>query len=1379
LDVTPITRKLGDIHIIILTPARTLHLWDTESVTETFISLTVPWPTSSRKRGLNGAVARDTRVQYLKSVDEADSFLIVSSLGDHVFVKLNARTPGDIVVTKSLEILVTLGCGTQVESLIRHSNADENEWDRFVAAIVSLCLPISETCMNTEFSTPADGHALWIEILELMGKEDKIIEALDDVLPNKWVEKIQTLAKKFQASFGDFVGDGAKSALGKRLADVLIGFHLLYEDLKLDVTMWDGAMRLGHLCLMIAKWVGWESWCQFYVRELGDIQGQIFEGCVWFGNSLNRKEISQPSIYSWVIESQTSSSVFPTLATLLPTAAQSFEFKQTQRVVSLYKILTHKENSERDLLVEMEKTDLDELWICRLPIGIASPIRDAIRNARERIMVGDVGVKGCVLAGREDVAELVGGRELGYKENFLGNTEKRTELELWNQSEITSTAGTPSNDENRDGTELDNDEITLLLFPTDLRIDEVRKILQSKNPVSMTTPFDPDLSDADLLSAQHTALSHLTSRILSLPSGRAALTFRTATPDLGGSIPVPPLTLAARFPPHNTKISSDTNLLTPDEIMWPNFHNGVAKGLAMAPTPPTGLEACLALLNQQSPDTTSAGVVLGLALNGHLAGLEATHLFGYLSPPHDLTTIAVLLGLSAANFGRQILSITNLLGLHFAGLRAANSQYPKEYNLPIQTQTAAVLGIGLLHATSGDAKWIHTLTLEIGRKEFPNNVTIVSNSPEVAANTHRPAYALAAGFAVGLVGLAKGCGERDRRLLERFVTGGVDDSEVVAINEMYASVNHTAFASSEGRRVNTDITGCAASVALALLFLESGERGVAEVLRVPASWFELDKVVPEDVAVRVVCRALVMGGVNASAKWVGSNVPAFFGLDGCEGKVEEAWANLWTKKVKGDVGLLRMVYCYTIAGAAFAIALRFAGSANLIALDLLLEYYDFFKQHSFSPVTQFLALVMAGTGNLSILKRFRKAHHRLGVEIPYSHHYATNLAIGLLFLGGCTHTFKSNQTATAVLFLSFYPVFPNSAGDNRVHLQTLRELWPLACEPRCIVARDVTTRKVVAVPARVYLYNAFDRFWTAPAYISDETTHTKTSDGSDSDGEFVDITLPCVVPPLDRIKKLVVDSTRYFPVVLECVNLKALEARSFEVVVKRRDGMWDYADDPHGHKTRATRNSSSEVSGILGASGLLGTVLKYTDNIEVEKVLRTPGKLGDLVRALKGDNNHSDALAAVEIVDLVHTLEQIPRLKLMWRHVWRFRDWSAKPVKALVDAELKVRIDTIFLDMEDPEFCKIRDKYFQGEAKEWMDIMINEAAILFGVYLAVYNLPSTEVFGNVRRRVEEFKKDNKWDNKSEELLDDVIEGLGLDGVIERDFGIWLKKGIMQ
>jgi anaphase-promoting complex subunit 1 len=190
-----------------------------------------------------------------------------------------------------------------------------------------------------------------------------------------------------------------------------------------------------------------------------------------------------------------------------------------------------------------------------------------------------------------------------------------------------------------------------------------------------------------------------------------------------------------------------------------------------------------------------------------------------------------------------------------------------------------------------------------------------------------------------------------------------------------------------------------------------------------------------------------------------------------------------------DRQAVRLMYAHVIAGACFSIGLRFAGTGNREAAEAIFERVIEFRElrdgvdsvscslRPQTPVLELclgcaalsLAMVMAGTGDLDVLRLLKVLRWRCDEEIQYGSHMAFSAAIGLLFLGGGTSTLGRDPEDIAALLLAFYPRFPSSTSDNQYHLQALRNLYALATKRRDIKAIDVDTNETVFVPIEVSL----------------------------------------------------------------------------------------------------------------------------------------------------------------------------------------------------------------------------------------------------------------------------------------------------------------------
>ena len=157
-----------------------------------------------------------------------------------------------------------------------------------------------------------------------------------------------------------------------------------------------------------------------------------------------------------------------------------------------------------------------------------------------------------------------------------------------------------------------------------------------------------------------------------------------------------------------------------------------------------------------------------------------------------------------------------------------------------------------------------------------------------------------------------------------------------------------------------------------------------------------------------------------------------------------------------------------------------------------------------------LAAVMAGSGDLDVLRRLRRLHGRRHDEANYGGHMAAHMAIGILFMSGGQYTIGTSPIATAALFCSTYPKFPSTPADNSFHLQALRHLWVLATDRRCLVPRTVDTHRPTLVVIKVFLL-------------------------SDTSRSGIQMLAPCLLPDLKTIASIETVSQGFQHVTLDFV----------------------------------------------------------------------------------------------------------------------------------------------------------------------------------------------------------------------------------------------------
>lgn len=299
-----------------------------------------------------------------------------------------------------------------------------------------------------------------------------------------------------------------------------------------------------------------------------------------------------------------------------------------------------------------------------------------------------------------------------------------------------------------------------------------------------------------------------------------------------------------------------------------------------------------------------------------------------------------------------------------------------------------------------------------------------------------------------------------------------------------------------------------------------------------------------------------------------------------------------------------MSYWSIVAGAALSVALKYAGSADHQVHTTLLKLYDRLLKTISKPalsvqarvrrnclrtchnsVTLGLAIVMAGTGDLQVMKRLRLAHGNTTDTTGYGTHVVTHLALGLLFLGGGRYTLGTSNRAVACLVCALYPIFPSRSDDQVHHLQALRHLWALAVEPRCLVAREVCRKgELIFLPIELETREPPSRPSKPGRILSDGDQMNIDSQGlSDeetrSDLKVKCLTVPTLVPELSTIQSVKVESPRYWPFALDLAHNphhRKYFSQSLSLWVKKKVGHLSYSQDPRGTQSIESRGRGAE-----------------------------------------------------------------------------------------------------------------------------------------------------------------------------------------------------------
>ncbi|KAI1240326.1 Anaphase-promoting complex subunit 1 [Lamprotornis superbus] len=901
----------------------------------------------------------------------------------------------------------------------------------------------------------------------------------------------------------------SSTLLFSHIPAIFFVLHLIYEELKLNSLMGEGLRSLVVLLVQLARDLKLEAYMDYYYRDYPALVKTSRQTCIIDqGFMLHPSFFSAepPSIFQWLSSCLKGEGVqpYPYLpgicerSKLVVLSVALYILGDESAVLNEASHYLYKITSGRDALTpsweclelgkhgintalsflgqrkqQMEQDDkrcsfksstsvssLAEklvLWMTSvgftlrdlesLPFGVALPIRDAIYQCREQ-PASDWPEAVCLLIGRQDLS----------KQAWEGSLQKgKSSVGTVLSSDIPSAA---ESEEDEDGMNDMNEEVMSLIWSEDLRVQEVRRLLQSARPVRVNVVQMPEASDHEYIEEKENRLLQLCQRTMALPVGRGMFTLFSYHPVPTEQLPIPKLNLTGRAPPRNTTVDLNSGNIDvpPNMACWASFHNGVAAGLKIAPA--SQIDSAWIVYNKPKMAELAneyAGFLMALGLNGHLTKLATLNIHDYLTKGHEMTSIGLLLGVSAAKLGTMDMAITRLLSIHIPALLPPTST---ELDVPHNVQVAAVVGIGLVYQGTAHRHTAEVLLAEIGRPP----------GPEMEYCTDRESYSLASGLALGMVCLGHGSnliGMSDLNVPEQlyqYMVGGHRRFQAGMHREKHKSPSYQI---KEGDTINVDVTCPGATLALAMIYLKTNNRSIADWLKAPDTMYLLDFVKPEFLLLRTLARCLILwDDILPNSKWVNSNVPQI---------IRENIISLHATELPSSEDLsletLAQAHVYIIAGACLSLGFRFAGSENLAAFQCLYKYAtDFLKclsaptasitghynlETCLSVLLLALAMVMAGSGNLKVLQLCRFMHKKTGGEMNYGFHLAHHMALGLLFLGGGRYSLSTSNSSIAALLCALYPHFPVHSTDNRYHLQALRHLYVLAAEPRLLTPVDV------------------------------------------------------------------------------------------------------------------------------------------------------------------------------------------------------------------------------------------------------------------------------------------------------------------------------------
>lgn len=648
----------------------------------------------------------------------------------------------------------------------------------------------------------------------------------------------------------------------------------------------------------------------------------------------------------------------------------------------------------------------------------------------------------------------------------------------------------------------DRQAIIHSLFKEDRRLMEAESMLSTRHHRVVQCNNEAQWTDSELLEKQKELVTTVATGTLAIPAGRGLLQYGLRFPLPTEKFDIVGFNLTCLVKPTNILVNADKSLFVEEKVNWAFFHQGAAAGLQLSPQA-KGIDNNWIIYNKPSgePSNRHAGFLLALGINGHLKSMVKWVAFKYLTTKHTMTSIGLLLGLAASFMGTMDNLITRVLTVHVTRLLPPGAA---ELNLSHLTQTAGLMGIGLVYCQSQ-----HRRMCEIMMSEIEHNQDEDEEDP-----LRNEGYRLAAGFALGLINLGKGTdlrGLHDMRLTEKLLTFASTTKKVELVNVL-------------------DRSAPGAVMAIALMFMKSEDHIVARKVDVPDSVLQFTYVRPDVLLLRTLAKNLIMWNrVEPTVDWIRSSLP-----------VEYRWRHL----LQGPRSLRSkdMSFYSILAGLLFSLGLRYAGSGNTQVRDLLVKYLDKFRQLASQPAESYdaqlarnnvqmcqdvvglsAASVMAGTGDLEVFRRLRALHGRDDPDTSYGSHMAAHLAIGALFLGSGTVTFSTSNLAIASLLIAFYPLFPANVQDNRAHLQAFRHFWVFATDPRCLVSKDIATGQSISLPILIRLKTPKTLKHSSPSKGKAKARYAASAKRNEP--AILRKQTPCLLPPLEDIATVRTDAT--------------------------------------------------------------------------------------------------------------------------------------------------------------------------------------------------------------------------------------------------------------
>ncbi|KAG7866802.1 hypothetical protein KL918_002997 [Ogataea parapolymorpha] len=973
------------------------------------------------------------------------------------------------------------------------------------------------------------------------------------------------------------------------LPSIFLSLHLIREELKLNILATEKIEQLSVLLAQLCSWMGWtDNWFKYYMQDSRTIDRTT--------KFLTAQPLVSPPNLFQSLASLFSSSIVPYVTfSQIAEEDETIDELVTPRtfyILRLFEALISPEFQPADVVNMMVDYNIDAAMLESFPPGVYLPLKNAIINCSESAFHWNTGVDELELIGRKDL--------LAFTQNLAKETSSTrhdyTNVPQKDMMQILKFVNDHESISAWDGqAEADRFQVTKLIYHEDRRFYELTKLLQTSRVQTATLRPDDKMDEHEKLVRQRALGAKVALRTLTMPLGRGAVFISSRKPLMTERFPIPKMNFNALILPDMINVSLEKDSIDQEMYNWGFFHNGASSGLTIS-RESTQINGSWIVFNR--PPTLNAqhaGFLLGLGLNGHLKKLEEWHIYNYLGPKHNFTSVGLLLGMAASLKGTMDIKLTKVLSVHVVALLPQGST---NLNVQLPVQTAGLIGIGLLYLETQHRRMTEVLLSQI-------NATLTYNERELVSEGYR----LAAGIALGYVNLGQGeslKASNDTHVIDKLFTMAVSVRDIQTIEEYDKSCG-------------------GAILALTFMFLKTGNCEVASKLAIPQTMQLLDYIRPDFLMLRCLGANLIMWDqIRDHREWVEAQIPL------C---VSETYNVETIRDLDSDF----LPYLNILGGILLSISLKHASSGNTEAKDTLLYYFDRLMsicaleprnydervaligaRNIMDVVILGLSIICAGSGDLDIFRRLRFLQGVVDESMNYGNYMAINCALGFLFLGGGQKAFRKNDFGIAALVTAIYPVYGTNNYNNgsecsEIHLQALRHFWALAVENRCLNVRDVNTKQPIKVDVQI------------------ETNL----------GSLINLQTPCLIPELDSIARIsVVNSEKiYFPVTLDFrepgtldlfkqahLNIFVYRKRdyqnlrlSFDDIVKQIETDQQISDDVDCMKELENLNIFKNLTRFEKATMVDNKNKDHTKNstvldfkLEVERLVRRPQNMEDL-----------------------------------------------------------------------------------------------------------------------------------------------------------------------